>query len=427
MSSLKVVSASKSRSADDQKTIKVRFKEDSGVKDVEMLQDLDTPSKGSDSPAKISWKQMFIGKREQNQNENLKSLGKNCDEDLEFLEGDVKKSMVNGILTIEFSECIQQILFKGMETTVVPKLLGRNIGYATLFNRISSLWRPTKLFHLKDIKNDYFLAKLQCIEDYNKALSQGPWIIYGQYLIVQPWKKYFSPMKSYPSMVLAWIRLPGLLGFMYKRRILEEVGGLVDKVVKFDLNTDRKTIGCFARMKNLVLWEDRISRGVAKETNNNEGIVVRLLGKENVGEAVLPVDYTKEGIVPFVNKNRAGEASGLINGSAGHVLLEEGPNFNVINTGHKDSLVDLKIQAKKIKTTKLNLKDGDDLGLQSVGKVAKELDFEQFRILVRISVFFSFIIRVTISSLKFMVEKVKSRLHRWDARQLSLASRVTLA
>ncbi|KAG8504048.1 hypothetical protein CXB51_002365 [Gossypium anomalum] len=187
-------------------------------------------------------------KKEQNQDENLKSLGKNCDGDLEFLEGDVKKSMVNNIPAIEFSKRIQQILFKGMETTVVLKLLSWNIGYAALFNQISSLWRPTKPFHIMDIENNYFLAKLQCIEDYNKAISQRPWIIYGQYLIVHPWKKYFNPMKSYPSMVLAWIRLLGLLGFMYKRRILEEVGGLVGRVVKFDLNTDSKTRGCFARM-----------------------------------------------------------------------------------------------------------------------------------------------------------------------------------
>ncbi|PPR81112.1 hypothetical protein GOBAR_AA39604 [Gossypium barbadense] len=49
-------------------------------------------------------------------------------------------------------------------------------------------------------------------------------------------------------MVLAWIRLSSHVGFIYKRRILEEVGGLVGKVAKFDLNTDSKTRGHFARM-----------------------------------------------------------------------------------------------------------------------------------------------------------------------------------
>ncbi|PPS13907.1 hypothetical protein GOBAR_AA06665 [Gossypium barbadense] len=41
--------------------------------------------------------------------------------------------------------------------------------------------------------------------------NRGPWIIFGQYLTVQPWTKDFSPSQLYPSMVLAWIRLPVFL------------------------------------------------------------------------------------------------------------------------------------------------------------------------------------------------------------------------
>lgn len=80
------------------------------------------------------------------------------------------------------------------------------------------------------------------------ALSQGPWIIYGQYLTVQPWTKFLNLKKSYLSIVLAWIRMLGLSRFMYKRPILQEVEGLVGKVVKLNLNTYSKTRGCFARM-----------------------------------------------------------------------------------------------------------------------------------------------------------------------------------
>ncbi|KAH1056597.1 hypothetical protein J1N35_034662 [Gossypium stocksii] len=46
--------------------------------------------------------------------------------------------------------------------------------------------------------------------DYDKALSQGPWTVYGQYLTVQPWSKHFNPLQPYPSMVLSWIRLSKL-------------------------------------------------------------------------------------------------------------------------------------------------------------------------------------------------------------------------
>ncbi|MBA0628769.1 hypothetical protein Godav_023429 [Gossypium davidsonii] len=93
------------------------------------------------------------------QNEVIRCAEGDSVEDIKFLEGDVKKFMVKGISIIEFSNRIQQILFKEMETTVMLKLLGCNIGYAALYNQIISLWRPPKSFHLMDIENEYFLAK----------------------------------------------------------------------------------------------------------------------------------------------------------------------------------------------------------------------------------------------------------------------------
>ncbi|KAA3468387.1 GroES-like zinc-binding alcohol dehydrogenase family protein [Gossypium australe] len=99
-----------------------------------------------------------------------------------------------------------------------------------------------------DIENGYYLVKLHSTYDYTKVLSQGPWLVYGQYLTVQPWTKEFSPSQPFPNIVLAWIRLPGLPGYLYKKKIIEEIGGLIGKVVRLDLNTNSKTRGRFARM-----------------------------------------------------------------------------------------------------------------------------------------------------------------------------------
>ncbi|MBA0557658.1 hypothetical protein Golob_014712 [Gossypium lobatum] len=140
---------------------------------------------------------MLLGKGAYKQGERLQSARNDSAGEFDFLNGDFKKTMVSGIPTIELLEHIQQIMFKDVETTVVLKLLGQNIGYAALFSHISSLWHPKKSFHLMDIEIGYFLSKLH-------------------------------------------IRLLSLLGFMYKMRILEAVGGLVGKVVKLDLSTDSK-------------------------------------------------------------------------------------------------------------------------------------------------------------------------------------------
>ncbi|PPS06388.1 hypothetical protein GOBAR_AA14260 [Gossypium barbadense] len=57
----------------------------------------------------------------------------------------------------------------------------------------------------------------------------------------------FNPLQPYPTVVLAWIRLPGLPGYMFRRQIVEAVGGLIGKVVKLNLQTDKRTMGRFAR------------------------------------------------------------------------------------------------------------------------------------------------------------------------------------
>ncbi|PPD87261.1 hypothetical protein GOBAR_DD15789 [Gossypium barbadense] len=105
----------------------------------------------SDQQLIMSFKDKLLGGGVASSDGNLEGIfGKN-ESDFELLEGDLNMSMVNGIPTISFSNRIKDILFKEMELTIILKLLRHNIGY-----------------------ND--------IDDYNKVLTQGPWIIFRQYL-----------------------------------------------------------------------------------------------------------------------------------------------------------------------------------------------------------------------------------------------------
>ncbi|MBA0753063.1 hypothetical protein Gogos_020542 [Gossypium gossypioides] len=49
-------------------------------------------------------------------------------------------------------------------------------------------------------------------------------------------------------MVMACIRLLGLPGFLYKRKILEEIRETIGKVVRLDFNTNSRIRGHFAKM-----------------------------------------------------------------------------------------------------------------------------------------------------------------------------------
>ncbi|MBA0783901.1 hypothetical protein Gotri_001542 [Gossypium trilobum] len=76
-------------------------------------------------------------------------------------------------------------------------------------NKVFSLGKLSQPFRLMDVENGYFLAKFKNSEAYEKVLRHGHWVI----------------------------RLLGLLGHMYKRKILREIRGIIGKVAKLEFNT----------------------------------------------------------------------------------------------------------------------------------------------------------------------------------------------
>ncbi|MBA0584325.1 hypothetical protein Gorai_015142 [Gossypium raimondii] len=108
----------------------------------------------------VSWRDKVLGIGSGYSEKELGVMGSE-DKDLDFLEGDVMKSTLNGILSINFS------------------------------NRLVSCGNP---FHIMDIGNDYFFVKFQSRH-------------------------------------------------LYNRKILGEIGGLVGRVAKLNLNTINRTRG----------------------------------------------------------------------------------------------------------------------------------------------------------------------------------------
>ncbi|KAH1081117.1 hypothetical protein J1N35_020878 [Gossypium stocksii] len=130
----------------DHNTKKVRFKENVVVDDNSMAVD-------PDQQPFMSWKDKLLGSHGAGSVSISAATSVGNDSDFELLEEDVNKSIINGIPAIKFSDRIKEILFKEMESTIIVKLLGRNIGYNALQNRILFLWKPLGFAYLtyKDI------------------------------------------------------------------------------------------------------------------------------------------------------------------------------------------------------------------------------------------------------------------------------------
>ncbi|KAK8993425.1 hypothetical protein V6N11_033523 [Hibiscus sabdariffa] len=124
------------------------------------------------------------------------------DDDIEFEEGEVVRNTIDGLISIDFSDRILFLAEKSLDQTVIVKLLGRRLGYTTLRNKIYELWKPSQPIKLMDIENDYFLVTFRSRPDYLKALSNGPWTIFGHYLTVDPWTADFSATVPFPTKVV---------------------------------------------------------------------------------------------------------------------------------------------------------------------------------------------------------------------------------
>ncbi|KAJ8747622.1 hypothetical protein K2173_001822 [Erythroxylum novogranatense] len=112
-----------------------------------------------------------------------------------------------------------------------------------------------------DIENDYFKISFANPADFSRVLADGPWIVFGHNLTVQPWSLVFDPSHPYPTSTVSWIRIPNLPSSLYHQPLLEQIGSMVGKVIKIDERTLLATRGRFAHMAVTVdLTQPLISR-----------------------------------------------------------------------------------------------------------------------------------------------------------------------
>ncbi|MBA0799030.1 hypothetical protein Gohar_009566 [Gossypium harknessii] len=76
--------------------------------------------------------------------------------------------------------------FELKEGDMITEVVGGRMGFNALFNKIHSLWKLKMTSQLMDLENEFYLVKFQGERDYTKALIVGPWLVFGQYLTVQP-------------------------------------------------------------------------------------------------------------------------------------------------------------------------------------------------------------------------------------------------
>ncbi|CAN1165922.1 hypothetical protein LINPERHAP2_LOCUS26434 [Linum perenne] len=102
--------------------------------------------------------------------------------------------------------------------------------------------------HVVDLDRSCFMVKFANEQDYFKALTEGPWMIFDHYLIVHPWDPSFRVSANLPTKMVVWVRFPHVPIQFYHPQILTSLGNLIGRTVKIDANTQRADRGKFARL-----------------------------------------------------------------------------------------------------------------------------------------------------------------------------------
>ncbi|XP_028792771.1 uncharacterized protein LOC114748508 [Neltuma alba] len=92
-------------------------------------------------------------------------------------------------------------------------------------------------FELIDLPNNYFVFRTSVVELRKKLLFDGPWMIQGHYLAVQRWSPNFNPYCNRVKKVAIWVRVPTPPMHMYSEECMWELGNMIGKALKVDLNT----------------------------------------------------------------------------------------------------------------------------------------------------------------------------------------------
>lgn len=128
------------------------------------------------------------------------------------------------------------------------------------------MWRTQSTPLLIDLPNDVYFIKLDRIEEYEKALVEGPWMIGGNCLHVQRWRPNFRTEREKISILLVWIRFSILPIEYCTEKCLRRARDEIKKVINIDVTMLVVSREKFARVfveveLNKVLMSSYMLRG----------------------------------------------------------------------------------------------------------------------------------------------------------------------
>lgn len=99
-----------------------------------------------------------------------------------------------------------------------------------------------------DIDNGFYMAKFNNFEDRERALNEGPWLLFDHYVAVHQWSSDFFSFSATIDRTNMWVRFPSLNLVFYDESVLLSLASTIGKPIKVVMNTVNVECGKFARV-----------------------------------------------------------------------------------------------------------------------------------------------------------------------------------
>ncbi|KAJ8427976.1 hypothetical protein Cgig2_017463 [Carnegiea gigantea] len=157
-------------------------------------------------------------------------------------------------------------LRKPWRHAIIIRMFDKAMGYLQLKRRLQTKWALKGDFSLIEIDYDYYVMRFANLEDYEHVMTQGPWVLGDNYLVIREWVPNFIPEEHTISKFMAWVHIPGLsVEYFNKNFLLHMIGQKIGRVIRVDDATANVERGAQPRRRRDVWRLDDCQETSSKE------------------------------------------------------------------------------------------------------------------------------------------------------------------
>ncbi|CAN0837994.1 hypothetical protein LINGRAHAP2_LOCUS1955, partial [Linum grandiflorum] len=98
-------------------------------------------------------------------------------------DNDILLSRKNDFRYLHTSGELRAKLRAALKKALVVRVLGKRVNIQYMYDRFKAMWKPAGRMQMVDMDNEVFLAHFDHSQDYDHALTGGPWMILDHYLV----------------------------------------------------------------------------------------------------------------------------------------------------------------------------------------------------------------------------------------------------